>query len=308
MPRGRTPIPAAERPLGGLLVVLLALLPSLGAVACDGEARPGGDDGRGGPTSTALRVTDDAGRTLSFDAPPRRIVSLVPATTEILLALGAADRIVGRTDFDTLPPVDTLPSVGEGLRPSVERIVALDPDLVVRFDAPSDPGTPGRLDDLGVPHVAVRPDGIDDVRRIVRLLGTIVDAAPRADSLIDAMDAELEAVAERVDTLPEKRVAFVLGGSPPWVAGPGTFIHELIELAGGRNVFDDLGELYGPVSPETFVSRGIDVVVVPEGESPELPVRDVPLRHAPAWMQTPGPDLGEAARTMAELLHPEAFR
>lgn len=203
--------------------------------------------------------------------------------------------------------MDTLPSVGEGLRPSIERIVSLDPDLVVRFHAPSDPGTPRRLRELGIPHLAVRPDGIDDVRRIIRLLGTVVGAGTRADSLVQTIDAELARVEARVAGRPERRVAFVLGGSPPWVAGPGTFVHELIEVAGGRNVFDDLEDLYGPVSPETFVSRSVDLVLTPEGESPDLPGRDVPIRRTPGWIQTPGPDLGEAARTLARLIHPEAF-
>lgn len=255
-----------------------------------------------------VRITDDAGRRLRLERPPSRIISLVPSATEILIALGAERRLVGRTEFDTVPPLDTLPSVGGGLHPSLERLVDLRPELVVRFAAASDPETPERLDDLDIRHLAVRPDGIDDVRRISRMLGRVVGARARADSLVARMDSTLAEVAARVRDLPERRTAFVLGGSPTWVAGPGSFVHQLLEVAGGENVFSDLGELYGPVSPESFLSRSIDVVLAAEGSDVRLPLEDVPVRRVSADVQTPGPDLGRSARELARVLHPEAFR
>lgn len=198
--------------------------------------------------------------------------------------------------------------MGGGLHPSIERIVGLRPDLVIRFAGASDRRTPERLDDLDILHLAVRPDGIDDVRRIARTLGRIVGAPERADSLVARIDSTLAEVASRVRGLPETRVAFVVGGSPTWVAGPGTFVHELLEVAGGENVFSDLGELYGPVSPEAFVSRSIDVIVAAEGSEVRLPVDDVSVRRVSAGIQTPGPDLGRSARELARILHPGAFR
>lgn len=292
--------------------VLLAALGLAAALAgCGGEGRsaeegeaPSGTDRAGG---FPIRITDDAGRRLLLDRPPERIVSLVPSATEILVALGAGDRLVGRTDFDTLPPVDTLPSVGGGLQPSIERIVALEPDLVIRFAGESDSRTRERLDALEMPHMAIRPDGIADVRRIVDLLGRAVGVPERADSLVARMDSTLAAVRARVRPLPPKKVAFVLGGSPPWVAGPGSFVDELIEVAGGINAFADLQDLYGPVSEEAFLSRPLDLVVSVEGERLDLPVETIPVRRVPADLQTPGHDLGESARALARALHPEAF-
>ncbi len=232
----------------------------------------------------------------------------MPSATGVLLSIGAGDRLVGRTDFDTVPPLDTLPSVGGGLHPSLERLVSLRPDLVVRFAGQSDRRTPQRLDEIGIPHLAVRPDGIADVRRIVRLLGRAVGRTEAADSVIDAVDATLTAVAARVRSRPLRNVAFVLGGSPPWVAGPDTFIDELLTLAGGRNVFGDLDELYGPVSPEAFVARDIELVLAVEGADVRLPVEDLPIARVSPDIQTPGPDLGAAARELARILHPDAFR
>lgn len=294
------------------VLALIAL--TVGLAGCQAErsseegpasrSRSASDSTQGFP----LRITDDAGRELRLPRPPARIVSLVPSATETLLALGAGDRIVGRTDFDTVPPLDTLPSVGGGLQPSIERLVALEPALVVRFAAASDRRTPNRLDALEVRHLAVRPDGIDDVRRIVRMLGRAVGARRRADSIVSRIDSTLADVADRVRPLPRKRVAFVLGGSPPWVAGPGTFVDELLSVAGGENVFSDLGDLYGPVSAEAFLSRSIDVVVAVEGVGLELPDESLPVRRVPSSLQTPGPNLGDSARRLARLLHPGAFR
>lgn len=255
-----------------------------------------------------IRVTDDAGRKIALFEPPGRIVSLVPSATEILVALGAAGRLVGRTDYDSDPPLDTLPSVGEGLHPSLEQLVSLRPTLVIRFAGSSDRETPDRLDALRIPHLAVRPDGISDVRRIVRLLGRVAERSPAADSILAAMDATLTRVASRVRHREPRRVAFVLGGSPPWVAGPGTFIDELLTLAGGRNVFSDLDELYGPVSREAFVARPMEMILAVRGTAVELPVENIPLRRVSGEIQTPGSDLGESALELARILHPAAFR
>ena len=135
---------------------------------------------------------DDAGSEIELSAPSLRILSLVPSATEILLALGQEARLVGRTDYDTEDPVAHLPSVRGGLRPSIERIVALDPDLVIRFRAESDPATPRRLDANGIAHATIRPDRIEDIGRIIRLLGTMVGEEARADSLRRATERDVE--------------------------------------------------------------------------------------------------------------------
>jgi iron complex transport system substrate-binding protein len=251
-------------------------------------------------------VEDAAGRTLALDAPPRRIVSLVPSVGPIVRALGAGERLVGRTDFDTAAAVSELPSVGGGLHPSVEVLASLRPDLVIRFAGESDTDTPARLDDLGIPHLAVRPDGIADIRTIIRQLGVLLAAPDRADSLVSALDAGLEAVRRSTGGRPPVRAAFLLGGRPPWVAGPGTFIDELLRLAGGENVFHDLDRLYAPVSPEVLRSRRVDVVLTGPNASLD-PALLGTARHValPAFVELPGLDLPAAARAVAHALHPD---
>lgn len=262
----------------------------------------------GSASEDSVFLVDASGHELVLARPPRRVVSLVPSATEILLALGAGDRIVARTRYDSVPALRELPSVGGGLHPNLERLVTMDPDLVIRFAGPSDRETPARLTELGIPHLAVQPDGVEDVRRIVRMLGRVTGTPDRADTLVARMDSALTAVRERVASRPPRNVAFVLGGSPPWVAGPGTFVDELLRVAGGRNVFSDLGELYGPVSREAFVSRPVDLVVTSRREELEFVPEDVPVHRVSPDVETPGLDLAGSARSLARILHPDAFR
>jgi iron complex transport system substrate-binding protein len=249
---------------------------------------------------------DDAGAEVVLEVPPTRILSLVPSATEILVALGQLDRLVGRTDFDVEGPVAALPSVGGGLGPSMERVVSLAPDLVIRFRAESDPATAQQLDARGIVHLAIRPDGIGDIRRIIRLLGSVVGTPSQADSLNAAIQAELDEVSTRVRGAARPRVAF-LSGDPPSVAGPNTFLHELVERAGGVNAFADIGALYAQISVEEVLRREIDMILTPEGTPIPEALERITVRRVPLAVLTPGIHVGATARLLATLLHPERF-
>ena len=269
--------------------------------ACDGAVPADG------PTRSAagIAVVDADDREIRLSAPAARIVSLVPSATLTLQALGAGDQVVARTDFDTAAWARDLPSVGGGIEPSMEALVAARPDLVIRFGGPQDPRTPTRLDELGIPHVAIRPDRIADVLEGMELLGAVTGRGVAAASLTEAIRDTLDAIRTRSAGKEPVRVAYVLGGTPPWVAGPGTYIDELIRLAGGTNVFADLDRLYGAVSPEEFVAREIDLVVTPSGSRFER--RLAPgarfVEVGPS-MELPGPDVATAALEMERALHP----
>ncbi len=261
-------------------------------------------------TSTAsypVELIDAAGTRHTFDAAPRRIVSLVPSATEALSAMALANHLVGRTDYDRMPELIELPSVGGGLQPNLEILISLDLDLVIRFAGDSDLATAERLTQLGIPHFAVQPDGIEDVLNIIRDLGNIMGASDAADAMLREIRDVLDDVAGRVAGLPEPRVAYLLGGDPPWVAGPGTYIDELMAMAGGKNVFDDLGPLYAPVSMEALLDRDLDLILLSEGLTPPSPLAHVPSAFLPASVEIPGPGLGQAARDIARLIHPDAF-
>ena len=257
--------------------------------------------------SYPFQLVDAAGARHTFDTAPHRIVSLVPSATEALLAMALADRLVGRTDFDRMPELTGLPSVGGGLQPNLEILVSLDLDLVIRFAGDSDLATAERLTELGIPHFAVQPDGIEDVLTIIRDLGRITGASDAADEMLREIRDALDDVARRVAELPEPRVAYILGGDPPWVAGSGTYIDELMAVAGGNNVFDDLGPLYAPVSMEALLDRNLDLILLSNGLTPPSPLAHVPSAVLPSSVEIPGPGLGRAARDIARLIHPGAF-
>jgi iron complex transport system substrate-binding protein len=270
----------------------------LAVAACragEGEARPD-------PTGSRTFLDAD-GREVRLAVPVRRVVSLVPSATLTLDAIGARDVLVARTDFDTASWAASLPSVGGGLEPSIETIVALRPDLVIRFGGPQDARTPARLDELGIPHMSIRPDDIEDVFSTIRLLGRVTGRDGAADSLVTRLRRELDAVRQRAEGLPPVRTAYVLGGDPPWVAGPGTYVDEIIRLAGGVNVFSDLGSLYAAVSPEEMVARDIDVVLLQKGSTFDRRLVDgAHIVEVGGALELPGPAVVEAAREVAHAL------
>jgi iron complex transport system substrate-binding protein len=280
-------------------------------VGCDefpGEQAPtGADGGEASRASYPIQLVDAAGTRHAFEAAPLRIVSLVPSATEALLGMHLADRLVGRTDYDRMPEITDLPSVGGGLQPNLEILVSLDLDLVIRFAGDSDLATAERLTELGIPHFAVQPDGIEDVLAIIRDLGRITGASDAAAAIILEIRTDLDDVARRVAALPQPRVAYILGGNPPWVAGPGTYIDELMTVAGGRNVFDDLGLLYAPVSMEALLDRDLDLILLSNGLTQPPPLAHLPSVVLPESVDIPGPRLGQAARDIARLIHPGAF-
>lgn len=283
------------------LTLLLALAAWMGlGCAAEGPGR--------GPESDAtpgeVRLVDAAGVELVLARPARRVVSLVPSATETLRAMGAAEVLVGRTDFDTEPWATALPSVGGGIEPNLEALVALEPDLVVRFAGEQDPRTPSRLDALGVPHLAVRPDRIEDIYGTARLLGDATGYAAAADTLIERVRDGLATVAASVRGLDRVQVAYVLGGTPPWVAGPGTYIDEVVSLAGGDNVFADLGALYSAVSPEELRTRDIQVVLLSAGATYDRSLTPgARVEVVGDALEIPGPGVIDAAYRVAELLH-----
>jgi iron complex transport system substrate-binding protein len=294
--------PAARSWALSPLFLALLLLPLTGC----GEGEPPPAPAAPGEESPfPLTLRDDAGREVILEEEPFRIVSLVPSATGIFRALGEGNRLVGRTDYDLDPELSRLPSVGGGLHPSVEQLVALAPDLVVRFEGESDQATPAALDAAGIQHIAVRPDTIGDIRRMIRTLARVTDAPEEGERLLTLLDGELARVRRLVEGQPRVRVAFILGGDPPWVAGQGTFLHELLEIAGGENVFGDVGPLYSPVSVEEVVRRAPTLLLAPDGARIPSGLTHLPLRRVPTDVQAPGHGVGSSAVEVARVIHPE---
>ncbi|HEX6940071.1 MAG TPA: helical backbone metal receptor [Longimicrobiales bacterium] len=295
--------------------LLLILSLALGAAGCA--------DAPGRAADAFAVVVDDAGREVRVAAPPTRIISLIPAVTETIVALGVADRLVARTAFDTEPALAHLPSTEQALLPNIEWLARFRPELVVAWADGQARSSVARLAALGVPVYGAAIETLADVDATIRRMGRLLGVERRADSLAAAVRGELDAVRRAVAGRERPTVFYVVARDPALTAGPGTFIHEVIEAAGGRNVFGDAPAGWPQVGLEEVVRRQPDVLIVPLGEWNDTATLDR-LRTAPGWRELravregrvyavdaetfnrPGPRIGMVARRLARLLHPEA--
>lgn len=293
-----------------LLLALLAI-----TTGCGGRA----DAAAGAQADSAVALTDDAGRMVQLPRPARRVISLLPAGTETLFAIGAGEQVVGRTRYDSDPAYAHLPSVGGGLDPSLEALVALEPDLVVAFETAGESKLRAQLERLGIPVYAIATQDTSDIFRNVAHLGRLTGHAGEAETLLAQLRGELDEVRASVEGLPRPRVLYVVGVDPAMTAGPGSFIIQLLGVAGGETVFPEASVPWPQVSLEEVVKREPDVVMLPHGEDPNASLER--LRAAPGWrelravregrvvsvpadlMNRPGPGIGEAARRMRDALH-----
>jgi len=268
----------------------------------------------------APSATDDLGRFLQLNAPPTRIVSLVPAITELLYALGEGDRLVGRSVWDEQPvQVLEVPSVGDALRADAERVLSRNPDLVILYAGSDNARSVAQFEHLGVPALAIRIDDLADLRRNTLRLGMLLDRDERASELWAAIDRELESVSAATAGLEHPDVYYDIAWPPAITVGSGSYLDTLIAIAGGRNIFHDLGSPSPQVSLEAIVARSPDLVLLPGGvgggsvDPHQRPgwdvvaaVRDGNTRTVDAdLLHRLGPRIGEAARSLARVLHPE---
>lgn len=229
-------------------------------------------------TTASPTVVDDAGRTVAVAIPATRVVSLSPATTELLFAIGAGTKVVGRTKWDVEPPAATsVPSVGDGMQPNVEAIVARRPDLVVAYPSTGNAGAVHQLEQLHIPTVEVGMNRLDDVPRVARLLGPIVAVGARADSLAARFNAGLDSARAARDSQPAGPSVLLLSWTdPPIVIGAGSFQSELVALAGAHNAFADIAAPSSEVSIETIAARDPDLIVL-------TGAGDTAWTHRPEW-------------------------
>lgn len=247
-----------RRPLTVAFLVILA-------VACSRETRDPPHPVPAAGETPAVEVRDDAGRTVRLARPARRIVSLVPSVTETIVALGGAGRLVARTDYDGARELAGLPSVGGGVDPSPEVLVALEPDLVIAWRSARGGGFRDPLRASGVPVYSASIEDTSDVFRTFERVGALLGMPRRAARLANELRDSLGAVAAARPPGARPSVLFTLLGSPPRTAGPGSFVAQMIGVAGGRPAFPELVERWPEISLEAVVERRPDVLVVPVG-------------------------------------------
>ena len=296
---GRPIITPRIRSRGSLLVC--TLLTALGACVAPPVTRG------------EIRLVDDAGDSVVLAAPARRIVSLIPVTTEVLFDLGAGANLVGRTTWCDQPAeASRIRSLGDGLEPNVEAIVSVNPDLVVLYRSPRNAAAAERLRQLGFPTIQLRTDGLTDLHRATGLLGRATGRTAEAGWVLGVMDSLLALLDRRKDSGPRPSVLVLAWDQPPMTIGRGSFLHEILERAGARNVFDDLESPSAPVSLEAIAARDPDLILTLDvaptiaGRPEWQVVRAVRERHFlrvhGSEFMRPTPRAPDAVRQLARVL------
>lgn len=255
------------------------------------------------------------------DAVARRVVSMNPSFTRILVALGAGDALVGVDDFSAKaePAVAALPRVGGLYSPSLESVVALRPDLVVLLPTLEQRAFQQRLAAVGLPVLALDPVRFDDVLAAIGTLGARVGRTQAANARIAAIRRTRDAVRAAVGGRPAPRAVLVLQRDPLFVVGRGSFLDEMLVMAGARNLGAELGEPWPRASLEWLVATAPDVLL--DSDSDPAPAAAYWLRwpSLPAVangrvvavdageVTLPGPDLDRALVRLARALHGEAL-
>lgn len=215
-------------------------------------------------------------------APASRIVSLAPNLTETLFALGLDSAVVGVTDFCDLPPGPQAARVGGMTGPSFEVITELSPDLILMTIAGNARADRDRLVSLGFRVVVTDPSTIEGIYESITTIGSLTGTGARADSLVRFLRQRQQELTIRAAERPARSVLLLVSVRPIIAAGGGTFLHELIGLANGRNVAADAPTAYPMLSREHILEANPDVLIILDGSSP--PVHDL-LTTYPEWQR-----------------------
>lgn len=265
-------------------------------------------------------LRDDFGTRIAIGNLPARIVSLNPTTTEILFAIGAGKRLVGRSQYDTFPDSAKLvPSLGPALRPSVEAIIDAKPDLVILYASEDNRPVFDRLRQANIPTVAFKLDSIEQFRRDTRLLGRLVGDTTSAKIVVDSVSATLDRVRRATSSLPRPTVFLPTWYKPIIAIAGGSFMSELLDIAGGKNIYASAPTPALTVTLEDVVARNPDLVIV-GAQSDSTIEKSAAWKTIPAvrdnhvkvvdfdLVSRPSVQLGAAAVSLANLLHPGAVR
>jgi len=296
--------------------ILLCLCPGIACSPSPEEA-----------VSSPIEITDQLGRVVRLEALPKRIISLSPGNTEILFALGLDDRLVAVTDYCNYPPeAEEKASIGGYSTPNIEEIIALSPDLILATSIHEKRIIP-QLEEKGLPVLALNPRTLDEVLAAITLAGEVAGKEAEAAALVAEMRGRIKAVTDRTDGLPREqrpRVFFVTWHDPLMTPGSETRHAELIRLAGGINIGQELTG-YSEISLEAVISANPEVIIAGVGmgtgkdQTLQFVYTESRLSDTDALRNNrvyavytdlagrPGPRIIDALEQFAQFIHPELF-
>ena len=295
-----------------ICIILLSLLASMIA-GCQPQFQPG-------------TYTDDMGRAVVIDQIPQRLVSFGPSIAEILFTLGLGERVVGVSSYSDYPEAaESKPKIGDAFNPSLEKIVELEPDLVLTVKQEQ---LNRELDALGIKFMVLDPKDIDGILKDIELVGEITGTGKRAEELVEDMEDSISQVIALVEDVPEVRVFFIVDATDlalPWTAGTGSFIDALITMAGGENIAGGTPGAWVQFSLEQIVSSDPEIIIIQTMTGGVPTVSKEGLEEHPVWgemtavkqgkirfidgdlVSRPGPRIVQGLEEMAKIIHPELF-
>lgn len=270
------------------------------------------------------QVTDELGRTVIVPDQPHRVVCLTPGLAETVFELDAGDLIAGVSDFTTFPEeARSKPSVGGLVDPSMEKIIVLQPDLVLMAMHLNRQETIQQLEKLSVPVFVVDPQGLAGVLRMVQSVGEVIHRSENARNLVKRLSEKRDSVATQVKGLPRPKVMVVIWFDPVLTAGSKAFITDVIGAAGGDSVTADIPQAWPQISMEEVVRRSpeslllikelhggitLDVLKSRAGWDRLGAVRNARVIYVDERLELPSPSVFVALEELAKALHPAAFR
>jgi iron complex transport system substrate-binding protein len=275
-----------------------------------------------------MTVTDDLSRKVVIDKMPERIVSLAPSNTEIIYALGLEDKLVGTTDYDDYPEAaKSKPRVANYTTPDLEKVVSVQPDLIIAEAIHEKTALPA-MEQLGLTVIVTSAHSMDTILNDIKMIGDINGKSRAAQELVDSLNARIQAVTSKTDTLtPEQRprVLYVIWHDPIWTMGGDTFTDDLIRMAGGVNIYSTDFTESRVVSLESIIEKDPQVILVSGMATGgdliyNSIMKDSRLSGISAMRdnhvykisdanltERPGPRIVDGLEEVARLLHPELF-
>ncbi|MES0278978.1 MAG: cobalamin-binding protein [Dehalococcoidales bacterium] len=309
----------------------LTLVLALGFLTGCPTATDNGDNGGGGPTLPAeypMTLTDYAGRQVTLQAEPQKIISLAPSNTEIIYALGLEDRLMGVTTFCDYPAAALdKPKIGGFNTVELEQVVQIQPDLILAANIHIAEVVP-QLESLGLTVFVVNPRGVAEIKDAILEIGRLTSSLDEAYQLVIEMENRIAAITDITSNMTAEQkpmVFYIIWHEPLMTVGPDTNIHELIGLAGGVSVAGDLGGGYPTMSLEALIAANPQVIIAGSGmgEGASLPylfaLSEERLAGVDALLYDhvyevntdlvgrAGPRIVDGLEAMAKLIHPEIF-
>ena len=297
-------------------IVLGALL-LVAAFACSPAHRPNE------AYSSTIQLKDDAGRLVTIPQRVDRVITLAPNLTEIVFAVGAGDRLVGNTTYCDYPPeAKNIAKVGDTLHPSLERIIALKPQVVLISTASQLETFTQQLQTQNIAVFVTDPHDLEGVFRSIEQVGRIMGQQQQADPFVQKLRERANAIEEAVKKLAPVRVFYQASEEPLYVPGHDAFVTDLMRRAGGISVTADVPGAWPKFSNESALAAKPEAIILPTGGSMGAANSTVAeaLRNSPAalaghvykinddHLARPGPRVVDGLEEMARALHPEAFR